>query len=99
MAQQVEVSPATTATHSSVNSGIASVTLLAKNTSRKGAVIRNTDANALLVDLTGGTASASRSQYRLAQHGSLEVPYGFTGKITGIWEGDGVGVASIAELE
>lgn len=99
MAQQVEVSPATTATHSAVDSGVASVTLLAKNTSRKGAIIHNTDANALLVDLTGGTASASRHQYRIIQHGTIEVPFGFTGKITGVWEGDGAGVASIAELE
>jgi hypothetical protein len=98
MADIVEVQPTNTATHSSVNSGIASVTLLAKDGGRKGAVICNTDANALLVDLTGGTASATRHQYRIVQHGSLEIPYGFTGKVTGVWEGDGTGVASIASL-
>lgn len=88
-----------TATHSSVNSGVASVTILAANTARKGARIFNTDANALFLDLTGGTAvAASRAQVSIAQNTGFDVPAGYTGAITGIWAGDGSGVASVAEF-
>lgn len=87
-----------TATHSSVNSGVASVTILASNANRKGARIRNSDANALYLDLTGGTATVDRAQVTLAQNESYAVDAGYTGAITGIWAADGSGVASIAEF-
>jgi hypothetical protein len=88
-----------TATHSSVNSGTSSVTILAANASRKGARIFNTDANALYLDLSGGTAvAASRAQVKLATDEGYDVPFGLTGLITGIWAGDGAGVASVVEF-
>lgn len=86
------------ANHSFVNSGTESVTLLPANLGRNGAVIHNTDANALLIDLTGGTASSARHHYRIVQHGTVEIPYGHNGTVTGIWEGDGSGGAAIAEV-
>lgn len=82
---------------SSVNSGTTSVTLLAANTTRNGATIVNTDPNTLYVDLTGGTASATRYTYALAQNGWLEVPFGIAGTITGVWAVDGPGAALVTE--
>lgn len=87
-----------TATRSSVNSGTSSATILASNANRKGATIFNSDANALLLDLSGGTAAATRCQVRLVQYQSYEVGAGFTGAITGIWEGDGSGIADVVEF-
>lgn len=87
-----------TATRSTVASGTSSATILAANAARKGATILNSDANALLLDLSGGTASASRYQKRLAQYDSYEVPSGYTGAITGIWEADGAGQADVVEF-
>lgn len=88
-----------TATHSSVNSAASSTTILASNANRKGAIIMNTDANALYLDLSGGTAvAATRAQKKLATDESYEVPFGCTGLITGIWAGDGSGVASVVEF-
>lgn len=87
-----------TATRSSVNSGTSSVTILASNAARKGGTIFNSDANALLLDLSAGTAAAARCQVRLTQYQSYEVGSGYTGAITGIWEADGSGVADISEF-
>ncbi len=87
-----------TNTHSSVNSGASSVTILASNANRKGARIFNTDANALFLDLTGGTAvAATRAQVSIATNIGFDVPAGYTGLITGIWAADGSGVASVCE--
>lgn len=88
-----------TATHSAVNSTNSSVTILASNANRKGARIFNTDANALYLDLSGGTAvAASRAQVKLATDEGYDVPFGCTGLITGIWTADGSGVASVVEF-
>lgn len=98
-AEMIAALKSSTATHSSVASGIASATILAANANRKGALIMNTDANDLYLDLTGGTAAATtRAQKKLAQNESYEVPSGYTGAITGIWSADGAGFASVAEF-
>lgn len=87
-----------TPTRTTVSSSTTSATILAANTSRKGAIICNSDANDLLLDLSGGTASASRFQVRLAQNQAYELPYPvYTGLITGIWVGDGSGLADVVE--
>ncbi len=89
-----------TATRSNVASVTTAggVAILASNASRKGAVIFNSDANALLLDLSGGAAAATRCQVRLVQYTSYEIPAGFTGAITGIWEADGSGQADVVEF-
>jgi hypothetical protein len=88
-----------TGTHSSVASATSSTTILASNANRKGARIYNTDANALYLDLSGGTAvAASRAQVKLATDEGYDLPFGVTGLITGIWAGDGAGVASVVEF-
>lgn len=87
-----------TAAFTSVNSGIASVTILAANANRKGAAIVNTDANILYLDLTGGTAATTRYGKALASGEQYEVPFGLTGLITGIWSADGAGAALVTEF-
>lgn len=88
-----------TATHSSVDSGTSSVTILAANSGRKGARIFNTDANDLFLDLSGGTAvAATRAQVKLGQNEGYPVEAGYTGAITGIWATNGSGVASVVEF-
>lgn len=87
----------TMAAPSSVNSGTSSVTLLTSNANRKGATITNTDANALYVLLSGGTASSTNYHALVASAGYYEVPFGVTGTITGIWAADGSGVALVGE--
>ena len=87
-----------TATRSAVASGIVSVTILSANAARKGATIFNSDANPLLLDLSGGVAAATRCQIRLLQYQTHALAFGFTGLITGIWEIDGVGQADVVEF-
>lgn len=80
-----------------VNSAAASTQLAAANASRKGLLIANTDANDLLIDITGGAASAARHAQRVPSGGTAEI-LGITGVITGIWTADGAGAALVTEL-
>jgi hypothetical protein len=87
-----------TGTNSAVASGVVSATILASNAARKGATITNTDANALYLDLSGGTASSTNFSVQIASNAYYEVPFGYTGKITGIWAADGSGSALVTEF-
>ncbi len=78
----------------SVNSGTASVQLVAVNSARSNLIIENTDANRLYVLLNSGTASATNYSFSLAQNDNALLP-GFTGEVSGIWSADGAGVAQI----
>lgn len=89
---------ASAAALTSVNSAATSGTILAANAARKGASISNTDANALYLDLSGGTASATNYSVKVAADGYFEVPFGLTGLITGIWASDGAGAALATEF-
>lgn len=86
------------AAKTSVASGTASVTILAANANRRGATISNTDANILYLDLSGGTASATSFTVAVAANGYYEVPFGYTGLITGVWAVDGTGAALVTEF-
>lgn len=80
----------------SVASGIASVQLLAPDTSRNYVIIENSDANRLYVLYDSGTASASNYSISLAQYENAIVPAEFAGgEIKGIWAADGSGSAHI----
>ena len=72
------------ATPTTVASAITSSPLLAANASRKGATIWNASTATLFVDFD---AAASLTEYaaRLDAGGFYEIPYGFTGAISGIW--------------
>ncbi len=87
-----------TATHSSVADTATSTTLLSSNTSRLGASITN-DSSAVLYVKLGTTASATDYAVRMVQYAYFEVPYGYTGRIDGIWATDpGDGAARIVEF-
>lgn len=85
-------------THAAVNATTSSVAILAANPARKSATIYNSDPNPLLLDLTGGAASATRCHVRLLQYESYEIGNGYVGAITGLWTAAGGGQASIAEF-
>jgi len=88
---------ASTGTITSVASGVASVTLLAANANRKGASGVNTDANMLYVLCAAGTASATNFTIPVASMGYFEIPFGYTGIVSGIWAADGTGLSLMTE--
>ena len=89
-------SPATGG-NTSVNASTTQVTLLAANANRKGATIYNDSTlNALKVSL-GPTASATSFTVVIASSGYYEVPFGYTGVITGIFA-TAIGAARITEV-
>ena len=90
---------AATGTNTSVADNAASVTILASNTARLGATVYN-DSSAILYLLLGSTA-ASTTNYtcKIASSGYYEVPFGYTGQLTGIWATDpGDGAARVTEI-
>lgn len=90
---------ASTGTNTSVADNAASTTILASNANRIGATVTN-DSSAVLYLLLGSTA-ASTTNYsvRIAQYGYYEVPFGYTGQLTGIWASDpGDGAARVTEI-
>ncbi len=74
-------------TKASVASSASSVTILAANTSRKGAMVYNDSTQILYLDLTGGTASNSSYSVQVPANGFFELPGPsiYSGLITGIW--------------
>ncbi len=70
----------------SVASSIVSVTLLAANSNRLGAIIWNNSASDLYVDLDA-EASASNFAVKVAADGGYyELPFAYTGVVSGIWD-------------
>lgn len=65
-----------------------SVTILASNTSRKGAAVFNDSTVNLYLDLTGGTASTTSYTVKVApgQYFELNATPVYTAAITGIWD-------------
>jgi hypothetical protein len=87
--------PATSVT-SSVAGSVTSVTLLSSNSIRLGATVYN-DSNALLYVKLGTTASTTDYTVKLFPLAYYEIPYGYTGRIDGIWN-TATGNARIDEL-
>lgn len=82
----------------SVADSATSVQLLASTTSRQGATITNTSSATLYVKL-GTTASLSSFTVPIVTGAYYEVPFGYTGRIDGIWASDpGDGAALITEV-
>src|SRR6266516_1683536 len=78
---------AATGTKSNVAGSASSVTILASNTNRKGAMIYNDSTAILYLDLSGGTASSSSYSVQVSSQGFFELPGPtiYNGAITGIW--------------
>ena len=89
---------AATATLANVAGSASSVTLLAANASRLGAVIMN-DSSASLYVKFGSTASTTSFTYLVVAGGTVELPTNavYTGIITGIWA-SATGSARVTEL-
>ena len=86
-----------TATKANVAGSASSVTILAANTARLGAAVINDSAAVLYLDVTGGTASATSYTVQLAASAYYEVPFRYTGLITGIWA-SATGSARVTEF-
>ncbi len=85
--QQVASNISTASTLTNVTSSITSVTIIAANTTRRGAVIFNDSTSALFISYNGGTAASATSfTTKIAAGGvtSMDIPI-YTGAITGIW--------------
>lgn len=99
--QRVVLAGGGTGTLSNVSGSASSVTLLAANSARRGATITN-DSSALLYVKFGATASTS--SYTVVITGAsaapfayYEVPFGYSGIITGIWA-SATGNARVTEI-
>lgn len=76
--------PAESAVVTSVPASIAAVDLLTANTLRRGASIYNNSSSELFIKLGAGASSTSFT-YRAATNSYFEVPFNYTGLITGVW--------------
>ena len=87
-----------TANRTDVARNAASTTILASNTSRNGATVFN-DTNANLF-IRFGAAAASTTDFtvKLSAGSYYEVPFNFTGALTGIWASAGTGAARVTEI-
>lgn len=74
----------TVAASTTVASSVTSVAILAANANRKGATIWNASTAILYMDLDAA-ATATDYAAKLDPGGYYEVPFGFTGAISGIW--------------
>lgn len=82
------------ATPTQVASSATSVTLLATNSTRKGATIYNGGSTTLSLSFVT-PATIAGQVLPIATGGYYEVPFGYTGPIYGIWAGSPTGNANI----
>lgn len=93
----VSSSPSATGTLSSVTASATSVTILASNANRKGALIYN-DSTSTLALAFGATASLTAFTLELPAQAFYEMPMpNYTGVISGIWA-SATGAARVTEL-
>jgi hypothetical protein len=84
-------------TTTSVIAAVTAVTLLSENLNRKGATIYNASNKTLYVLIGNGTATPTNYNVQMSGNSYFEVPFGFTGRISGVWSGTG-GNALIGEF-
>lgn len=80
----VATASSATSTPSSVAAAITSGVILAANSNRKGATIWNESTANLFIEF-GATASTIAFTAKLTAGGYYEVPFYYTGVISGIW--------------
>jgi hypothetical protein len=88
--------PASSSAVTSVTASATSVQLVPVNTLRRGVTIHNDSTSKLRLKL-GITASAGSFTVYMAADSYYETPWGYTGRIDGIWD-SAVGSARISEL-
>jgi hypothetical protein len=86
-----------TGAKSNVSGSASSVTILASNANRLGAKVWNDSTAILYLDESGGTASATSCTVKLMPDNYYEVPFHYTGAITGIWA-SATGAARVTEF-
>lgn len=87
-----------TSTDVSLASSASSAQLIAANTSRKGLLLNNTDANPVYI-YYGTTASLTKFTVRIPSNSYWEMPQPvYTGRIDAIWSADGSGSLIGSEL-
>lgn len=94
--QVVALHAPTTATLSNVAGSASSVTVLAANTARRGASIYN-DSTSVLYLKFGSTASSTSFTVKMQADEYFEVPFGYSGILTGIWV-SATGAARVTEI-
>jgi hypothetical protein len=94
--QPTTTTAATSSTPTTVSASTTSVSILAANPQRKGATIWNNSNNNLFIDF-GATASAAAFTAKLFSQGYYELPFTYTGVISGIWDGTN-GACFVREL-
>lgn len=88
------------ARQTSVASAAASTELLAATGGRRGFTILNTDANTLhlLFDDDAAAVDAAQARSIAVESGAYyEDPFGYSGRVLGIWDADGAGHALVTE--
>lgn len=88
--------PAESAVVTSVPAGIASTTLLPANDARRGGTIYNDSSAALFIKM-GAAASASSFTFKAGTQTYYEIPFNYTGLVTGVWE-TATGFARVTEV-
>lgn len=88
---------ATVGTITSVSGSATSVSILASNTSRKGAIVTNDSTAILFLALTSAAATTSAYSVKLYPNASYLVDFLYTGAMTGIWA-SAAGAARVTEF-
>lgn len=98
----VRIAAPSTGTISSVADSATSVTVLASNASRKGAVFFNDSSSVLYLALSNTTASTTVYTVQVPAFGYYELPIVqggvYTGICVGIWSSDSTGSVRVTEL-
>jgi hypothetical protein len=95
--RQVTKQQCGTGTTSAVADSATSVTVLAANTQRLGAVVVN-DSDQILYLKAGATATTSDYTYKVLPGGTVEIPFGYSGVLDGIWAANSTGSARVTEF-
>lgn len=80
----VNTPTSSTATPSTVTASTTTITVLAANSNRKGGTVWNNSTAKLYIEF-GATASTSAFTAILEAGGYYEIPFSYTGAISGIW--------------
>ena len=74
------------------------MTILAANTSRRGAAVYNDGSTDLLLLAGTGTASATVFTIKMVPSSYYEIPFGYSGALSGIWTAAPTGAARVTEF-
>lgn len=95
----VNPNKASSSAQTTVNDNAASVTILAANSARRGATIINDSTATLYLRLSSSSATTTNYTVQIVTNAYYEVPFQYTGEITGIWASDpNTGAARVTEL-